>query len=109
MDNATKHRLKQQDQFVNLTEHGLNWAGRNRRSAAITAGLVLALILVLVGSYSWYQHRSQAAATAFGAAMETYGTPVERAGQPIPPGTKTFPNAIRRKATRRRRRMCTPS
>ena len=96
MDNATKHRLKQQDQFVNLTDQGIGWAGRNRRTAAITAGLALALILVLVGSYTWYQHRSQAAATAFGLAMETYQTPLVKPGQPLSPGTKTFDTALQR-------------
>lgn len=96
MDNATKHRLKQQDQFVNITGQGVGWASRNRRTAAVTAGLVLALILVLVGSYEWYQHRTQTAATAFGAAMETYQTPLARAGQPLPPGVKTFDTAEQR-------------
>ena len=96
MDNATKHRLKQPDQFVTVTEHGLGWANRNRRSAAVTAGLVLLLILVLVGGFSLYQHRSQEAATAFGAAMETYQTPLTKAGQPLPPGMKTFDTAEQR-------------
>ena len=96
MDNATKQRLKQPDQFVNLTEHGIGWASRNRRTAAITGGLALALILVLVGSYSWYQHRSQAAATAFGAAMETYQTPLVKPGQPLAPGMKTYDTAEQR-------------
>lgn len=99
MDNATKHRLKQQDQFVNLTGQGLGWAGRNRRTAAITAGLVLALILVIVGGYTWYEHRSQVAATAFGMAMETYQTPLVKAGQPLPPGMKTFDTATQRAKT----------
>ncbi len=96
MDIATKKRLKQPDQFVNLTEQGLGWASRNRRTAAITAGLMLAMILVLVGGYAWFEHRSQAAATAFGAAMETYQTPLVRPGQPLPPGMKTFENAEQR-------------
>ncbi len=96
MDNATKHRLKQQDQFVNVTEQGIGWASRNRRTTAITAGLLLGLILVLVGGYTWFQHRSQAAATAFGEAMQTYQTPLPKAGQPLSPGLKTFDTAEQR-------------
>ena len=96
MDNATKHRLKQQDQFVTVTQNGLGWAGRNRRSVAVTAGLLLLLIIVLVGGYSLFQHRSQTAQTAFGAAMETYQTPLVKPGQPLPPGMKTFQTAEER-------------
>jgi len=96
VDNETKHRLKQQDQFVTMTGHGLGWASRNRRSAAVTAGLLLLLILVLVGGYTLYQHRSQSAQTAFGTAMETYQTPLVKPGQPPPPGMKTFQTAEER-------------
>lgn len=96
MDNATKQRLRQPDQFVTVTSQGVGWAGRNRRSVAITASLMLLLLVALVGGYSWYQHRSQEASTAFGTAMETYQTPLVKAGQPLPPGMKTFDTAEQR-------------
>ena len=96
MNNATKRELKKQDQFISLTEHGVEWANQNRRSAITTASLLLIVILAIVGGYLGYQHRENAAATAFGAAMQTYQTPLVTAGQALPPGMKTFPDAAAR-------------
>jgi predicted negative regulator of RcsB-dependent stress response len=96
VNNATKRELKKQDQFITLTGQGLDWANQNRRSAITTAALLLILILAIVGGYLGYQHRETAAATAFGAAMQTYQTPLVTAGQALPPGMKTFPDAAAR-------------
>lgn len=93
MDNATKQKLKQPDQFISTTEHGIQWAQQNRQSAIAAIVALIAVILAIVGGYTWYQHRSGVADTAFGDAMETYNTPVATPGQPVPPGTKTFPTA----------------
>lgn len=91
MDNATKQQLKQPDKFVSLTENSIDWAKHNR-STAITRGLIIAGVLVLlVAGWSFYQHRSTAASTALGAAIQTYQTPVTTPGQELPPGMKTFP------------------
>jgi predicted negative regulator of RcsB-dependent stress response len=93
VDNATKRHLKQQDQFISFTEHGINWANQNRRSAILTGAVAVALILLLVGGYTLYQHRTDAASTAFGEAMEVYQRPINDGSQPLPPGTKSFPDA----------------
>jgi tetratricopeptide (TPR) repeat protein len=98
VDNATKRQLKKQDQFVSLTERGVDWANQNRSHAAIAGVIVLAIILGIVGASSWYNHRSNAAATAFGAAMGTYETPVVSATQPAQPGQKTFATENERSA-----------
>ncbi len=90
MDNATKRGLKQPDKFVSLTDHGLAWAQENRNAAITTAALVLGAILVIVGGYMFYNHRSDAASTALGEAMHVYQTPVAAPGQQVPPGMKTF-------------------
>ena len=92
MDNATKRQLKQHDQFVTATEHGIEWARENRQSAITWAVAVVVLLLVGVGGYALFQHRTAAAETAFGDAMQTYQTPVATPGQALPPGTKTFPD-----------------
>ena len=96
MDNETKKQLKQPDQFVSLTEKGIGWAEQNRQTAILYAGAALVLILAIVGSYMLFQHRSNAASTAFGEAMQTYQMPVANAGQPLPPGIKSFPSASER-------------
>jgi len=98
VDNATKRDLKKQDQFVSLTEHGLDWASKNRQKTAVFAGVVLLVILAAVGGYTWFEHRTNAAATAFGEAMETYQTPLVTPGQPLPPGMKAYSSANERAA-----------
>jgi tetratricopeptide (TPR) repeat protein len=90
VDNRTKRQLKKQDQFVSLTEHGIHWAGQNPRQAAIYGIIAVAVIGLIVGGYSFYSHRSAAADNAFGAAMQTYLTPIASPDQQVPPGTKTF-------------------
>jgi tetratricopeptide (TPR) repeat protein len=95
VDQQTKAALKQ-DQFVETTAHGLSWASENRRSVITTASILLAAIVVLVGGFVLYSHRSETAATAFGAAMQTYQTPLAQPGQAVPPGVKTFPSVIER-------------
>ena len=98
MNNATKQQLKKPDQFVSLTEHGIAWAGKNRQTAALAAALVLLAILGSVGGYVEFEHRSSAAATAFGAAMQVYQTPLAASGQPLPPGMKSYATATERAA-----------
>ena len=96
MDNATKRQLKKQDQFISLTDHSIDWASKNRQAAAGIAVLIVVIILGAVGGFTWYEHRSAAAATAFGAAMNTYQTPIATPGQAVPPGVKTFATASER-------------
>ena len=98
MDNTTKRQLKKQDQFITLTEHGVGWAKENRQQA-ITIGLaVVGLILIVVGGYSFYQHRTDAASNAFGDAIQTYQEPLAAQAPELQPGTKTFPDAKARAA-----------
>ena len=91
VDNYTKNQLKKQDKFVTTTSNGLAWANENRKSTIVTASLLLAVILVLVGGFAWYGKRSDAASAALGSAMQTYNTPVASAARPVNPGQKSFP------------------
>jgi len=95
VDQQTRQALKH-DQFVDTTAHGLEWASENRRSLIVTGSIILALILVIVGSYFIYQRRSEQASVAFGEAMQAYQTPLAQPGQAVPPGVKTFPSAAER-------------
>ncbi len=96
MNTALKRDPRQQDQFVLATEHGVDWAKTNQRSVLLIGGLALALILLLAGAYSFYQHRTAEAQTAFGEAMQVYQTPLVRPGQALPPGMKAFNSAKER-------------
>lgn len=96
VNTALKRDPRQQDQFVLATENTLDWANNNRRATLIISGIGIVLILVLVGAYSLYQHRTAEAETAFGDAMQTYQTPLVRPDQPLPPGMKSFNSAKER-------------
>jgi len=92
VNNQTKRELKKQDQFVSLTERGIHWATENQRQAISYAVALVVAIGLIVGGYSWYGHRSTAAADAFGQAMQIYVTPITTPDQQLAPGTKTFDN-----------------
>jgi len=98
VDNATKRELKQPDQFITATTHGIEWANRNRRSTITTASILLLVILAVVGGFAYYSHRSDLANAALGDAMHTYQTPVATPGQQLPPGTKTYSSVQERAA-----------
>jgi len=90
--------LKKQDQFVTLTEHGVDWAKQNQRQAVTIGAIAVALILLIVGGYTVYQNRTDAAASAFGEAMQTYQAPLASQAPNLPPGIKTYPDAKARAA-----------
>jgi TolA-binding protein len=95
VDQQTKAALKQ-DKFVTTTTHGLEWASENRRSVITTTAILLAMIVVAVLGGVIYNSRSNAASAAFGGAMQTYTTQLAPAGEPVPPGVKTFPSMAER-------------
>jgi predicted negative regulator of RcsB-dependent stress response len=98
VDNATKRQLKKQDQFITFTEHGVDWAKENRQTAITIGAVVVVLVLLIVGGYSFYQHRTDVASNAFGDAMQIYQQPLASDAAQLPPGTKTFPDAKARAA-----------
>jgi tetratricopeptide (TPR) repeat protein len=98
VDNATKRSLKKPDQFHALTESGVHWADEHRQKTFIAVAALVIVVLAAVGGYTFYQHRSNVAATAFGAAMEVYQTPLLNPAQPLPPGMKSYNSAKERAA-----------
>jgi tetratricopeptide (TPR) repeat protein len=98
VDNATKRQLKKQDQFVALTTSGVHWAEEHRRKTIIAAVALVVVVLAVVGGYTFYEHRTNEAATGFGAAMQVYQTPLIDPAHPLAPGTKTF-NTAKERAT----------
>ena len=95
MDQQTKAVLKQ-DQFATVTGQGLEWASENRQSVIVSSAILLAVILIAVIAGVIYSNRAEKASEAFGAAMQTYQTPLASPGQQVPPGVKTFPNPTER-------------
>jgi tetratricopeptide (TPR) repeat protein len=90
VDQQTKAALKQQDQFITTTSHGLEWARENRKSVIVTTSLMLGVIVLLVVIGMVWNSRSNAASAAFGDAIQTYQAPLVTPGQPSDPGVKTF-------------------
>lgn len=95
MDQQTRHALKQ-DKFVSTTTHSIEWASENRQSVIKVGALVAAVVILAVAGALVYHSRSQAAASAFGNAMQTYQTPLAQPNQPPPPGIKTFNSSAER-------------
>ena len=89
VDQQTKAALKQ-NTYVVPTGTDLAWARRNRRSVITTVAVLLALVILAVVAAAIYHVRSEAASTAFGAAMADYQTPLAAPGQPVPAGVKTY-------------------
>jgi predicted negative regulator of RcsB-dependent stress response len=98
VDNATKRQLKKQDQFITFTEQGVDWAKQNQQQAITIGVVVIVLVLLIVGGYSFYQHRTNLASNAFGDAMQTYQEPLASQAPELQPGAKTFPDAKARAA-----------
>jgi tetratricopeptide (TPR) repeat protein len=96
VDQATKTALKQPDPFVATTTSGLEWASANRKQVIVTAAVLLVLIVLAVAGGVVWSQRSQAAADAFGLAMETYQAPVTQPGQPPLPGVKSYASLAER-------------
>lgn len=95
MDQQTKQALKH-DQFIDTTQHGLEWAGAHRSSVIRTSLIGLGVIVVMIAVGIFVNHEQDAAAVAFGAAMQTYQAPLVTAGQPPSPGVKTYNSAQER-------------
>ena len=95
MDQQTKAALKH-DQFVDTTQHGLQWASENRRAVVVTTSILLAVIVAVVAIAVVYNSRANQASVAFGAAMQAYQTPLASPGQAVPAGVKTYASAADR-------------
>lgn len=95
MDQQTRQALKH-DQFVDSTQHGLDWATQNRRAIALWGTVAVLLLFAIAIAAVLYNHRSEQASIAFGNAMQTYQTPLAAPGQQVPPGVKTFASAAER-------------
>jgi tetratricopeptide (TPR) repeat protein len=95
VDNQTRQKLKQ-DHFVQATTHGLHWAGENRNSVITTSILLLAAIMLVVGSIGIYDYRSNQAAAQFSAGLQAYSAAIATPGEPAAPGTQTYATALDR-------------
>jgi tetratricopeptide (TPR) repeat protein len=95
VDNKTRQDLK--PTYLTANSSGLAFtSAQSRRSVLVSAGVLLAVILVLAIGAAIYTHRVDAAQAAFGDAMQAYQTPVATPGQQVPPGVKTYGSVAER-------------
>ncbi len=95
VDQQTRAAVKQME-YSPFPEGGFDWSPARRRAAIVVGAVLLAVIAVVAIGIAIYNSRSEKASSAFGAAMQTYQTPLAAAGQQVPPGLKTFPTAADR-------------
>lgn len=95
MDQQTKQALKR-DQFIDTTQHGLDWASEHRHGVIVASIIALVVIVIAIVAGVTYSSRSSAATDAFGQAMAVYQTPLADPSQPVPPGVKTYSSAAER-------------
>ncbi len=95
MDQKTRQALKK-DKFVATTTQSLEWAAEHRRSVMTTISVVSAVILILIVGSLIYNSRSDSAAAAFGAALQTEQAELIQPGEPVPPGVKAYTSVAER-------------
>ena len=81
MDTQTRHALKK-DKFAQATASSVSWLSLHRAGAIQWAvGAVASLALAIAGLW-YYNSRSDAAASALGAALDVYNAPLAQPGLP---------------------------
>ncbi|HEX4020412.1 MAG TPA: tetratricopeptide repeat protein [Acidobacteriaceae bacterium] len=95
MDTKTRHALKH-DALQDSAQTFIGWMQDNQRTVIISAIILAVVLIVGISATAIYQHQQTQAQAAFGAAMETYLTPLAQAGSEQQPGLKTYPDAVAR-------------
>ena len=84
------------DALVDSAQSALGWLEDHKSEAILFVVVLVAVIVIGVGSILFYQHRQDEASVQFGAAMDIYSAPVAQPGQPSQPGVRTYPTAAAR-------------
>jgi predicted negative regulator of RcsB-dependent stress response len=95
VDTQTRHAMKH-DALVDNAQSAVAWLEEHRSQAILFVGVLLAVLIIGIGSIMLYQHRQEQASTGFGAAMDIYSAPVAQPGTPAQPGVRTFPSSAAR-------------
>ena len=99
MDTKTRHALKK-DKFAQAAASSASWISGHRAGVVRWAvGAAVVLVLCAAGLIYW-SVRSSAAASALGAAMDVYQTPLAQPGAPPEPGVYSTSAARAKEANR---------
>lgn len=95
MDTQTRHAMKH-DALVDHAQSAVAWLQEHRSEAFLFIGILLAVLVIGIGSIMFYQHRQEKASIGFGEAMDIYSAPVAQPGTPAQPGVRTYPSSAAR-------------
>ncbi|MGC1781647.1 MAG: tetratricopeptide repeat protein [Acidobacteriaceae bacterium] len=84
------------DALVDNAQNLLGWLEEHKQESILFVVILLAVVVIGVGSILFYQHRQNEASVAFGAAMDIYSAPVTQPGVPQQPGVRTYPSSAAR-------------
>lgn len=95
MDTQTRHALKH-NALADSAQSGMDWLQENLNSVLLFTAVLAAVLAVGIGGIIFYSNRVDAAQQAFGAAMQTYLTPIADPAAPAPKGVQTYPSLAAR-------------
>jgi predicted negative regulator of RcsB-dependent stress response len=95
VDTQTRHAMKH-DALVDSTQSAVAWLEEHRSQAILFIVVLLAVLVIGIGSVMIYQHRQEQASIGFGSAMDIYSAPVAQPGTPAQPGVRTYPSSAAR-------------
>jgi TolA-binding protein len=91
----TRREIKH-DEFVSIVSRAARWLEEHRDRLLPAAGAVVVALVLVVGGYSWWQSREEAALSALGEVEELYHATVEGQQAPVFQGSitgRTFPTS----------------
>ncbi len=95
MRGYTRHQLKQ-DRFAEATKETVSWAVEHRKKL-VTGGVIAGIaILVVLGSWYYYQSHNQKADAELAAALNTYQAQLRPANAPALPDVESYTSTAER-------------
>jgi predicted negative regulator of RcsB-dependent stress response len=84
------------DALVDSAQSFFGWLEEHKSQAILFAVILVAVVVIGVGSILFYQHRQAKASAAFSAAMDIYSAPLQQSEQAEQSGQRTYPSAAAR-------------
>ncbi len=79
----TRQQLKQ-DKFAETAKETVSWAVEHQKTLATVVIAAVVAVVILAGSWIYYNQRDQAASAEIGAALRVYGAPLRSPNAPKP-------------------------
>ncbi len=83
MQGYTRRQLKQ-DRFATTATEAAHWTQEHQRTLIWGIGVVVVIVAIVAGVWTWMGRQTEQANLALGTAMRTLNTPIRPAGAPAP-------------------------